>query len=107
MHSRQRWHHEKFDGTGYPDKLKSTEVPLEIRIISVADSYDAMTSNRSYRSYLLQDIVKVELEKFSVIQFDPDVAGQMLKIIEEDKDYQLHEFNDISFGRLRLFVSCS
>ena len=89
-----RWHHEKFDGTGYPDKLKSTEVPLEIRIISVADSYDAMTSNRSYRNYLPQSVVKGELEKFSGTQFDPDVAGQMLKIIEQDKDYQLHEFND-------------
>ena len=89
-----RWHHEKFDGTGYPDKLKSTEVPLEIRIISVADSYDAMTSNRSYRNYLPQGVVKGELEKFSGTQFDPDVAGQMLKIIEQDKDYQLHEFND-------------
>lgn len=89
-----RWHHEKFDGTGYPDKLKSTEVPLEIRIISVADSYDAMTSNRSYRSYLPQDVVKGELEKFSGTQFDPDVAQQMLDIIAKDKDYQLHEFND-------------
>ena len=89
-----RWHHEKFDGTGYPDKLKSAEVPLEIRIISVADSYDAMTSNRSYRSYLPQEVVKGELEKFSGTQFDPDVAQQMLNIIAEDKGYQLHEFND-------------
>ena len=53
-----------------------------------------MTSNRSYRNYLPQGVVKGELEKFSGTQFDPDVAGQMLKKIEEDKDYQLHEFND-------------
>ena len=89
-----RWHHERFDGKGYPDKLKGPEVPLEIRIISVADSYDAMTSNRSYRSFLPQEVVKSELEKYSGTQFDPSVAQQMLQIMDEDKDYQLHEFND-------------
>lgn len=87
-----RWHHERFDGKGYPDNLPGTDTSLEIRIISVADSYDAMTSNRSYRSYMPQEAVKSEIEKNSGTQFDPSVASEMIKIIEEDKDYRLHEF---------------
>ncbi|MBQ8967683.1 HD-GYP domain-containing protein [Ruminococcus sp.] len=89
-----RWHHEKFDGTGYPDKLTGPEVPMEIRIISVADSYDAMTSNRSYRSYLPQEVVRKELERCSGTQFDPSVAAAMIEIMEADKDYRLHEYRD-------------
>ncbi|MCR4715832.1 MAG: HD domain-containing protein [Lachnospiraceae bacterium] len=50
-----RWHHERYDGRGYPDKKAGEKIPLEARIIAVADCYDAMTSNRSYRSYLPQD----------------------------------------------------
>ncbi len=86
-----RWHHERFDGKGYPDGIKGEDIPLNIRIISVADSYDAMTSNRSYRKYLPQEIVKEEIKKNKGTQFDPKVADIMLEIIEEDKDYLLHE----------------
>lgn len=86
-----RWHHERYDGTGYPDKKTGEDIPLAARIIAVADSYDAMTSNRSYRGFLSQDAVRMEIEKNSGTQFDRNVARCMLEIIDEDKDYVLHE----------------
>ena len=85
------WHHERFDGKGYPELKNGEDIPIEARIIAIADSYDAMTSNRSYRNYLPQDKVRSEIEKGSGTQFDPEVAKCMLKIIDEDKDYVLHE----------------
>ena len=86
-----RWHHERFDGKGYPDGKKGEEIPLLARIIAVADSYDAMTSNRSYRQYLPQDVVREEIIKNSGIQFDPKIAQCMVDIINEAKEYNLHE----------------
>lgn len=86
-----RWHHERYDGKGYPDGKKGEEIPLLARIIAVADSYDAMTSNRSYRQYLPQDVVREEIIKNSGIQFDPKIAQCMVDIINEDKEYNLHE----------------
>ena len=86
-----RWHHERYDGKGYPDGKKGEEIPLLARIIAVADSYDAMTSNRSYRSYLPQETVKAELEKNKGTQFDPKIADYMIAIMEEDTEYSLHE----------------
>ena len=85
------WHHERYDGKGYPDGKAGEDIPLEARIIAVADSYDAMTSNRSYRRYLPQDKVRTELEKNSGTQFDPEIAKCMISIIDEDKEYTLHE----------------
>ncbi|MCR5521535.1 MAG: HD-GYP domain-containing protein [Lachnospiraceae bacterium] len=86
-----RWHHERFDGGGYPDRKTNEEIPLEARIIAVADSYDAMTSNRSYRKYMPQEKVRSEIEKNVGKQFDPEVAETMLGIIDGDVDYVLHE----------------
>ena len=86
-----RSHHERYDGRGYPDGLHGEEIPWIARIIGVADAYDAMTSNRSYRSYLPQEAVRAEIVKCSGIQFDPKVADAILKIIDEDKKYVLHE----------------
>ena len=86
-----RWHHEHFDGRGYPDGLSGYDIPEEARIIAVADAYDAMTSNRSYRGVIPQDVVKGEFEKGSGTQFDPQFAAIMLEIIKEDVDYKLHE----------------
>ena len=86
-----KWHHERYDGKGYPNGLKGEEIPLAARIIGVADAYDAMTSNRSYRQYLPQDAVKQELEKGRGSQFDPEVAGIMLDIIKGDPGYALRE----------------
>ncbi len=86
-----RWHHERYDGSGYPDGLSGEEIPLEARIIAVADAYDAMSSRRSYRDILAQDVIREELEKGSGTQFDPAVAAVMLAIMDEDTEYQLRE----------------
>lgn len=85
------WHHERYDGRGYPDGLSGKDIPEEARIIAVADAYDAMTSNRSYRGVIPQDVVKEELEKGSGTQFDPQFAAIMLEMVNEDTDYKMHE----------------
>lgn len=86
-----RWHHERFDGKGYPDGLSGENIPEEARIIAVADAYDAMTSHRSYRDVIPQNVVRGELVKGSGTQFDPRFAKVMTEIIDEDVDYKLHE----------------
>ncbi len=86
-----RWHHERFDGKGYPNGLSGENIPLVARVIAVADAYDAMTSTRSYRTILPQDEVKAELRKGMGTQFDPAVAWVMLGMVEEDKNYELRE----------------
>lgn len=86
-----RWHHERYDGKGYPDCLMETEIPELARIIGVADAYDAMTSKRSYRDVLSQEIVTSELEKGKGTQFDPQIAELMIQLIKEDTDYTMHE----------------
>ena len=65
------WHHERYDGGGYPDGLSGNDIPPEARILAVADSYDAMSSTRSYRGILPQAVVRKEIEKGKVTQFDP------------------------------------
>ena len=86
-----RWHHERYDGTGYPDGLSGDIIPEEARIIAVADAYDAMTSRRSYRGILPQDIVRSEIKNGKGKQFDPAFADIMLTMIEEDEDYTMRE----------------
>lgn len=86
-----RWHHERYDGKGYPDKLKGDNIPEIARIIAVADAYDAMASNRSYRKALPQEVVREEIEKGKGTQFDPQIADFMLELMDEDKDYQMRE----------------
>lgn len=85
------WHHEKYNGTGYPDGLAGEEIPEVARIIGVADAYDTMTSKRSYRDILPQTVVKNEILKGKGTQFDPVIAGYMLQMIDEDTEYQMHE----------------
>ncbi len=86
-----RWHHERYDGSGYPDRLAGTDIPVEARIIAVADAYDAMTSNRSYRGILPQETVCRELTDGKGTQFDPALADVMLAMMDEDPEYQLRE----------------
>lgn len=86
-----KYHHERYDGRGYPEGLSGENIPLVARIIGVADAYDAMTSNRSYREGLPQQIVRNEIIKGKGSQFDPVFAGVMLDIIDDDKDYNLRE----------------
>ena len=86
-----RWHHERYDGKGYPDGIAGEEIPTEARIIAVADAYDAMSSRRSYRDVLPQAKVREEVEKGKGTQFDPVFAEIMLSMIDEDRDYQMRE----------------
>ena len=86
-----RWHHERYAGGGYPDGLKGDQIPKEARIIGVADAYDAMTSKRSYRDILPQEVVRNEFVDKSGIQFDPDYAKLMVQMIDEDKEYRMRE----------------
>lgn len=74
-----RAHHERFDGNGYPDGLIGTEIPLEARIIAVADAYDAMTVQRPYRTTLSAEEAVEELIRCSGSQFDPDVVMAFVK----------------------------
>ncbi|MGN1085293.1 MAG: HD domain-containing phosphohydrolase [Lachnospiraceae bacterium] len=86
-----RWHHERYDGKGYPDGLSGNDIPLEARIIAVADAYDAMSSRRSYRDALPQAQVRAEIEKGKGTQFDPVFAEAMIAMIDEDTEYQMRE----------------
>lgn len=85
------WHHERYDGNGYPDGKKGTEIPEVARIIGVADAYDAMTSKRSYRDVLPQKVARDEIQKGRGIQFDPYFSDKMLEMIDEDTEYKLRE----------------
>lgn len=86
-----RWHHERYDGRGYPDGLSGTDIPEVARMIAVADTYDAMTSYRSYRNALPQNVVKAEFVKCRGTQFDPRFADIMIQMIDEDRNYQMRE----------------
>ena len=86
-----RWHHERYDGKGYPDGLSGSEIPEEARIIAVADAYDAMSSRRSYREPLPQGVVREEIMKGKGTQFDPEFAQIMLEMIDEDTSYTMRE----------------
>lgn len=85
------YHHERFDGKGYPTGISGMQIPDIGRIIAVADAYDAMTSKRSYRAPLSQEIVRNEIEKGTGSQFDPQYAKIMLDLIDADKDYKMKE----------------
>ena len=86
-----RWHHERYDGHGYPDRLAGTEIPEVARIIGVADAYDAMTSKRSYRNILSQEVVRGEIERGKCTQFDPVYAEIMIEMIDEDIMFTMRE----------------
>lgn len=80
-----RYHHERFDGRGYPDGLSGEDIPLIARILCLADSYDAMTSNRVYRKRLTREEVIGELRKCSGTQFDPKIADIFISLLESGK----------------------
>ena len=86
-----RWHHERFDGGGYPDGISGETIPVEARIIAVADAYDAMSSRRSYRDVLPQEKVRGEVLNGKGTQFDPVFADIMLSMIDEDTAYHMRE----------------
>lgn len=77
------YHHERYDGRGYPNGLKGDEIPLWARIIGIADSYDAMTSNRVYRKKQSVDYVISEFERCAGSQFDPELAAIFVEMLRE------------------------
>lgn len=70
-----RWHHERWDGLGYPDRLAAEDIPLPARVLAVADTLDAMTSHRAYRSGLPWETAVAEIRRCAGAQFDPDVVA--------------------------------
>ncbi len=91
-----KFHHERYDGKGYPSGLRGKNIPEIARIIGVADAYDAMASNRSYRSALPQKAVRAEIEMGWGTQFDPEAAEIMLQMIDEDTSYAMKEEADMN-----------
>ena len=77
------YHHERYDGTGYPEGLRGETIPLYARIVGVADSYDAMSSNRVYRRHLNKDEIIEEIQKGAGTQFDPDIVKYMVDMIND------------------------
>lgn len=77
------YHHERYDGRGYPDGLKGEEIPLFARIIGVADAFDAMTSNRVYRHHMDTDYVMNEMKRGRGSQFDPDALDAFLRLVDK------------------------
>lgn len=78
-----KYHHEHYDGKGYPEHLKGEEIPIEGRIICIADAFDAMNSNRVYRNHLTSEQIINELKKNSGTQFDPNLIEIFLPIAEK------------------------
>lgn len=79
------YHHERYDGNGYVHGLKGEEIPIEARIICVADAFDAMATDRSYRKHLPRERILEELEIARGTQFDPEVADAMIKLIKTNE----------------------
>ncbi len=80
-----KYHHEKYDGSGYPEGLRGDQIPMIASIISVADSFDAMTSNRPYRYQLSKPDAIAEIKNLTGKQFDPRVTGAFLEICQEKR----------------------
>lgn len=87
-----KYHHERWDGRGYPDGLKGEDIPLFSRIILIADTFDAMTSTRVYRKGLDYEIAYEELEEFSGSQFDPDLAKAFVRAMKKEEAKQEKTF---------------
>lgn len=77
-----RYHHERYDGKGYPEGLKGDDIPFIARIIGVADAYDAMTADRPYRKGMSNEVAIDEIKKGAGTQFDPTIAKVMITLIE-------------------------
>jgi HD-GYP domain-containing protein (c-di-GMP phosphodiesterase class II) len=81
-----RHHHEWFDGSGYPDGLAGDAIPLPSRILLVTDAYDAMTSDRPYRSAMPKEDAIAELRRCSGTQFDPEIVHAFLRVLARNEE---------------------
>ena len=88
------YHHEKYNGKGYPTGTAGKEIPLYARVVCVADSYDAMSSNRVYRNKLTKEQIIAELERCSGTQFDPEIVPYMVDMIKTGKADKLRDEAD-------------
>lgn len=79
-------HHERWDGRGYPNNLQAKDIPLPSRILAIADTYDAMTSNRSYRKGLPHEVAVEEIKNCADSQFDPEIVEAFIKVEHIFKD---------------------
>ena len=100
------YHHERYDGKGYPSGLVGEDIPEIARIIAVADAYDAMTSVRSYRDIIPQHTVREELVKGSGTQFDPKFAKIMLHMLDHDINYSMHEESVENESGVKTRIKC-
>ena len=82
-----RAHQERHDGEGYPDRLRGEQIPLAARILSVVDSYVAMTDDRMYRKAISHKKAIAEIRKCSGSQFDPQVVNVFLKVLDNMEDF--------------------
>ena len=78
-----RFHHERWDGRGYPDGLAGENIPFSARVIAIADTYDAMTSTRPYRTALPHEVAISEVQRCAGIQFDPKLAETFIKLSDK------------------------
>lgn len=84
MHIGALCHHERYDGKGYPAGMRGEEIPIEARLIAVADSYDAMNSNRAYRDALPKDVIIKEMTDGRGTQFDPEILDTFMQMMKEN-----------------------
>jgi putative nucleotidyltransferase with HDIG domain len=80
-----RWHHERFDGNGYPDRLSGTEIPLEARLFSVVDVHDALSHDRCYRRAWLPEVVRTYLQNNRGSQFFPEAVDAFLDMLQTSR----------------------
>lgn len=95
-----RYHHEKIDGTGYPHAMRGDQVPLFARVISIVDSYDAMTNARPYRNALGEERAVQELKDFSGTQFDTHIVKIFLEILGQIKETEKEEADEVVVARV-------
>ena len=88
-----KYHHERYDGKGYPDQLKGDQIPLISRIILIADTFDAMTSTRPYRKGINKEIAYQELTEFAGTQFDPSLVEKFLFSLKRDRNKKQFKFS--------------
>jgi HD-GYP domain-containing protein (c-di-GMP phosphodiesterase class II) len=93
-----RWHHEWWNGSGYPDALRQTEIPLGARILRVADTYAAITDTRPYRNAMTEEQAREQMIEGAGIEFDPDVVTVLLSLhnLDELKSYAGNEQSPVT-----------
>ena len=89
-------HHERHDGTGYPNNIPGEQILIEARILAIADTYDAMTSDRPYRDALSHDVTIEEIRSCSGSQFDPEIAAKFLELCTKDNWYNFYDESEAS-----------